>query len=141
MLFGSAASVIGVDIVGITMAFGLLIVAMVYSIATISTCHVSPAVSIAMFLNKRMTVEELVYYEIAQILGGLLGTAILITILKSLGMPLNNLGQNSFGNLGASGSFVVKFVLIFVFILVIVVVTSEKGNANLAGIVIGFTLV
>jgi aquaporin Z len=102
---------------------------------------VNPAVSIAMFINKRMTAEELAYYVIAQILGALLGTVTLVTILKSSGMALNNLGQNSFGNLGASGSFLVEFVLTFVFILVIVAVTGKKGNANLAGIVIGLTLV
>ncbi|MBE7123174.1 aquaporin [Bacillus cereus] len=146
VLFGTGTAVIGggvegIGILGIAMAFGLSIVAMVYSIGTISGCHVNPAVSIAMFINKRMTAEELAYYVIAQILGALLGTVTLVTILKSSGMTLNNLGQNSFGNLGASGSFLVEFVLTFVFILVIVAVTGKKGNANLAGIVIGLTLV
>lgn len=146
VLFGTGTAVIGggvegIGILGIAMAFGLSIVAMAYSIGTISGCHVNPAVSIAMFINKRMTAEELAYYVIAQILGALLGTVTLVTILKSSGMALNNLGQNSFGNLGASGSFLVEFVLTFVFILVIVAVTGKKGNANLAGIVIGLTLV
>jgi aquaporin Z len=146
VLFGTGTAVIGggvegIGILGIAMAFGLSIVAMAYSIGTISGCHVNPAVSIAMFINKRMTAEELAYYVIAQILGALLGTVTLVTILKSSGMTLNNLGQNSFGNLGASGSFLVEFVLTFVFILVIVAVTGKKGNANLAGIVIGLTLV
>ncbi|PFL17993.1 aquaporin [Bacillus cereus] len=146
VLFGTGTAVIGggvegIGILGIAMAFGLSIVAMAYSIGTISGCHVNPAVSIAMFINKRMTAEELAYYVMAQILGALLGTVTLVTILKSSGMTLNNLGQNSFGNLGASGSFLVEFVLTFVFILVIVAVTGKKGNANLAGIVIGLTLV
>jgi aquaporin Z len=146
VLFGTGTAVIGggvegIGILGIAMAFGLSIVAMAYSIGTISGCHVNPAVSIAMFINKRMTAEELAYYVIAQIFGALLGTVTLVTILKSSGMTLNNLGQNSFGNLGASGSFLVEFVLTFVFILVIVAATGKKGNANLAGIVIGLTLV
>ncbi|PET94864.1 aquaporin [Bacillus cereus] len=146
VLFGTGTAVIGggvegIGILGIAMAFGLSIVAMAYSIGTISGCHVNPAVSIAMFINKRMTAEELAYYVMAQILGALLGTVTLVTILKSSGMTLNNLGQNSFGNLGVSGSFLVEFVLTFVFILVIVAVTGKKGNANLAGIVIGLTLV
>jgi aquaporin Z len=146
VLFGTGTAVIGggvegIGILGIAMAFGLSIVAMAYSIGTISGCHVNPAVSIAMFINKRMTAEELAYYVIAQILGALLGTVTLVTILKSSGMTLSNLGQNSFGKLGASGSFLVEFVLTFVFILVIVAATGKKGNANLAGIVIGLTLV
>ncbi|PFU92949.1 aquaporin [Bacillus anthracis] len=146
VLFGTGTAVIGggvegIGILGIAMAFGLSIVAMAYSIGTISGCHVNPAVSIAMFINKRMTAKELAYYVIAQILGALLGTVTLVTILKSSGMTLSNLGQNSFGNLGASGSFLVEFVLTFVFILVIMTVTGKKGITNLAGIVIGLTLV
>nr|WP_088326175.1 aquaporin [Bacillus cereus] len=146
VLFGTGTAVIGggvegIGILGIAMAFGLSIIAMVYSIGTISGCHVNPAVSIAMFINKRMTAKELAYYVIAQILGALLGTVTLVTILKSSGMTLSNLGQNSFGNLGASGSFLVEFVLTFVFILVIMAVTGKKGITNLAGIVIGLTLV
>ncbi|PEE38157.1 aquaporin [Bacillus pseudomycoides] len=146
VLFGTGTAVLGggiegIGILGIAMAFGLSIVAMAYSIGTISGCHVNPAVSIAMFVNKRMNAMELSYYLLAQVLGGLLGTATLVTILKSSNMSLDNLGQNAFGNLGLSGSFLVEFVLTFVFILVIIAVTGKKGNAQLAGLVIGFTLV
>lgn len=123
------------------MAFGLSIVAMAYSIGTISGCHINPAVSIAMFINKRMNAMELSYYLLAQILGGLLGTATLVTILRSAKLPLDNLGQNSFGTLGLSGAFLVEFILTFVFVLVIVAVTGKKGSSSLAGLVIGFTLV
>ncbi|MBO1625422.1 aquaporin [Bacillus cereus] len=146
VLFGTGTAVLGggiegIGTLGIAMAFGLSIVAMAYSIGTISGCHVNPAVSIAMFVNKRMSAMELACYLLAQILGGLLGTATLVTILKSSNMSLDNLGQNSFGNLGLSGSFLVEFILTFVFILVIIAVTGKKGNAQLAGLVIGFTLV
>ncbi|MBJ8204961.1 aquaporin [Bacillus cereus] len=146
VLFGTGTAVLGggiegIGILGIAMAFGLSIVAMAYSIGTISGCHVNPAVSIAMFINKRMNAMELAYYVLAQILGGLLGTATLISILKSSNLSLNNLGQNGFGELGLSGSFLVEFVLTFVFILVIIAVTGKKGNAQLAGLVIGLTLV
>ncbi|WIY60496.1 aquaporin [Bacillus arachidis] len=146
VLFGTGTAVLGggiegIGTLGIAMAFGLSIVAMAYSIGTISGCHVNPAVSIAMFVNKRMSAMELACYLLAQILGGLLGTATLVTILKSSNMSLDNLGQNSFGNLGLSGSFLVEFILTFVFILVIIAVTGKRGNAQLAGLVIGFTLV
>ncbi|PFY90526.1 aquaporin [Bacillus pseudomycoides] len=146
VLFGTGTAVLGggiegIGTLGIAMAFGLSIVAMAYSIGTISGCHVNPAVSIALFVNKRMNAMELSYYLLAQVLGGLLGTATLVTILKSSNMSLDNLGQNAFGNLGLSGSFLVEFVLTFVFILVIIAVTGKKGNAQLAGLVIGFTLV
>ncbi|EJS03332.1 aquaporin [Bacillus mycoides] len=146
VLFGTGVAVIGggiegIGTLGIAMAFGLSIVAMAYSIGTISGCHINPAVSIAMFINKRMNAMELSYYLLAQILGGLLGTATLVTILRSAKTPLDNLGQNSFGTLGLSGAFLVEFILTFVFVLVIVAVTGKKGSSSLAGLVIGFTLV
>lgn len=146
VLFGTGVAVIGggiegIGTLGIAMAFGLSIVAMAYSIGTISGCHINPAVSIAMFINKRMNAMELSYYLSAQILGGLLGTATLVTILRSAKLPLDNLGQNSFGTLGLSGAFLVEFILTFVFVLVIVAVTGKKGSSSLAGLVIGFTLV
>ncbi|MCW9131669.1 MIP family channel protein [Bacillus paramycoides] len=146
VLFGTGVAVIGggiegIGTLGIAMAFGLSIVAMAYSIGTISGCHINPAVSIAMFINKRMNAMELSYYLVAQILGGLLGTATLVTILRSAKLSLDNLGQNSFGTLGLSGAFLVEFILTFVFVLVIVAVTGKKGSSSLAGLVIGFTLV
>ncbi|PEY34271.1 aquaporin [Bacillus cereus] len=146
VLFGTGTAVLGggiegIGTLGIAMAFGLSIVAMAYSIGTISGCHINPAVSIAMFVNKRMNAMELICYLLAQVLGGLLGTSTLVTILKSSNMSLDNLGQNGFGKLGLSGSFLVEFILTFVFILVIVAVTGKKGNAQFAGLVIGFTLV
>ncbi|MCI0767496.1 aquaporin [Bacillus sp. TL12] len=146
VLFGTGTAVLGggiegIGILGIAMAFGLSIVAMAYSIGTISGCHVNPAVSIAMFINERMNAKELGCYLLAQVLGGLLGTTTLVTILKSANLSLDNLGQNGFGKLGLTGSFLVEFILTFVFILVIIAVTGKKGNAQFTGLVIGFTLV
>ncbi|PFK39777.1 aquaporin [Bacillus cereus] len=146
VLFGTGTAVLGggiegIGILGIAMAFGLSIVAMAYSIGTISGCHINPAVSIAMFINERMNAKELGCYLLAQVLGGLLGTTTLVTILKSANLSLDNLGQNGFGKLGLPGSFLVEFILTFVFILVIIAVTGKKGNAQFAGLVIGFTLV
>ncbi|MEI4619287.1 aquaporin [Bacillus pfraonensis] len=146
VLFGTGTAVLGggiegIGILGIAMAFGLSIVAMAYSIGTISGCHINPAVSIAMFINERMNAKELGCYLLAQVLGGLLGTTTLVTILKSANMSLDNLGQNGFGKLELSGSFLVEFILTFVFILVIIAVTGKRGNAQFAGLVIGFTLV
>ena len=146
VLFGTGTAVLGggvdgVGILGISMAFGLSIVAMAYCIGTVSGCHVNPAVSVAMFVNKRITAVELGFYLAGQIVGAILGSAVLYFFLSTSDLPLTNFGQNSFGALGASGAFVAEFILTFVFVLVIIVVTGRNGNANLAGLVIGFTLV
>ncbi len=146
VLFGTGTAVLGggiegIGIPGIALAFGLSIVAMAYSIGTISGCHINPAVSIAMFVNKRLSVKDLVVYIVAQILGAIVATLTLRTFLISSDLATTNLGQNGFGNLTASGAFLVEAILTFVFVLVILIVTGKNGNAPFAGLVIGLTLV
>lgn len=130
----------GVGILGIAMAFGLALMAMCYSIGTISGCHINPAVSVGMFINGRINLIELVYYIIFQIIGGILGSGALYLILKSGKMPVTNMGQNSFGHFGASGAFLTEVILTFIFVLVILTVTGKKGNTIVTGLVIGLTL-
>ncbi|MDT1957238.1 MIP family channel protein [Carnobacterium divergens] len=146
VLFGTGTAVLGGGIEGvgtlaIAMAFGLSIVAMAYSIGTISGCHVNPAVSIGLFVNKRISAMELVYYLVGQVLGAIVATAVLKSILVASDLSVSNLGQNGFGNLNAMGAFLVECILTFVFVLVIVMVTGKKGNPEFAGLVIGLTLV
>lgn len=146
VLFGTGAAVLGggiegIGTLGIAMAFGLSIVAMAYSIGTVSGCHVNPAVSIAMYVNKRLSISELAYYIVGQVLGAVVATGVLKIILSTSDMAVTNLGQNSFGALGAGGAFLVEAILTFIFILVIIVVTGKHGSPEFAGLVIGLTLV
>ncbi|MDR1012636.1 MAG: aquaporin [Lactobacillales bacterium] len=130
-----------IGMLGIAIAFGLTIVAAAYSIGVVSGAHLNPAVSIAMFVNGRLAIKELVTYVVAQVIGAFLGTATLSYLLQSSGKATANLGQNLFNNVNAGGAFIVETLLTFIFVLVIVTVTSKKfGQSSLAGMVIGFTL-
>lgn len=145
VFIGPASAVLGggigqIGILGIAMAFGLALMGMCYSIGTISGCHINPAVSVAMFINKRINFTELIYYIIAQCLGGILSSALLYAILKSGNKPLTNFGQNSFGDFSWWGIFLIEFVLTFIFVLVILVITGKKDNPLVGGIVIGLAL-
>ncbi|MDY4002658.1 MAG: aquaporin [Streptococcus orisratti] len=136
VLGGGADDVIGFAAIGL--AFGLTIVAAAYSIGVVSGAHLNPAVSIAMFVNKRMDAKDLLTYICGQVLGAFLAT---ITLLSITGNSAA-LGQNVVAD-GHSllAGFVVETILTFVFVLVILTVTSsKKGNASLAGLVIGLTL-
>ncbi|MEN2666945.1 MIP family channel protein [Listeria aquatica] len=145
VLFGTGTAVLGggiegIGTPGIALAFGLSIVAMAYSIGTISGCHINPAVSIAMFINKRMPLKELCIYLVAQILGGIVATLTLRTFLLASSLSTDNLGQNGFGALSASGAFLVEMILTFIFVLVVMTTTGKQGNAAFAGLAIGLTL-
>lgn len=130
-------------IIATALTFGLVIVAMAYSIGNVSGCHINPAVSIAMTISGRMSVSECVKYIISQILGALAGSTI-------LGLLLNNfhtLGANSYGNSLPNGTevtwliaLIIEIILTFIFVLVILEVTSKKQNEHISGIIIGLTL-
>lgn len=146
VFFGTATAVLGngiegIGTTGIALAFGLTIVAAAYSIGTVSGAHLNPAVSVGMWVNKRISTMELVYYVIGQLVGAFIASFSLLTILKTASLDTANLGQNGFGGLGAMGALLVEIILTFIFVLVIMTVTSaSKGNAHLAGLVIGLTL-
>ncbi|AEF81793.1 MIP/aquaporin family protein [Leadbettera azotonutricia] len=145
VLFGCGVAVFsGVDLTATALAFGLAIVAMAYTIGPVSGCHVNPAVSLAMAINKRISWLEFAFYAAAQILGAIAGAALLYAIVKSTGAnpAQTGLGQNGYGaNIDLCGAIIAEVVLTFVFVLTIVAVTSPKsGSGKKAGIVIGLTL-
>ena len=146
VLFGCGTAVVTHgEIVPTALAFGLSIVATAYAIGDISGCHVNPAVSLAMFLNKKLKAKEFCGYVVAQVLGALGGSLLLWAILTLTGAnkAIVNLGANSFISTTAGGiwaSLIVEVILTFVFIYTILGVTSDKNKAHIAGIVIGLTL-
>lgn len=125
----------------VALAFGLSIVAMAYVIGGTSGCHVNPAVSLAMLLNKKLRVGEFVGYVIAQIAGAVAGAALLKAISTMAEIDLTGgLGTNRFGAVGMWGALIVEVVLTFIFIFTILGVTSDETKGSVAGIVIGLTL-
>ena len=117
-------------------AFGLVIVAMAYSIGNVSGCHINPAVSIAMLCAKKMTVKDCIGYVVAQFLGAIAGAGVLQLVVKDT----TKLGTNALYNGDALASFIIEAVLTCIFVLAILGVTSKKENGNIAGLVIGGAL-
>ena len=124
-------------LIGTALAFGLVIVAMAYSIGNVSGCHINPAVSIAMLASGKIGLKDFCGYIIAQFAGGIAGAALLNLIVKDT----NKLGMNALYNGDALVSFVIEVILTFVFVIAILGVTSKESNGNIAGLVIGGALV
>lgn len=135
--------------VATSLAFGLVIVAMAYSIGNVSGCHINPAVSLAMLLSKKITVKEFCVYVLAQVVGAFVGSLLLALFVRGFA----NLGGNAIqpllfnkdnGNLDALsyiGAFLVEVVLTFVFVIAILGVTDNRfHDGKHAGIVIGLVL-
>ncbi len=139
----------GGELVATSLAFGLTIVAMAYSIGRISGCHINPAVSLGCLLAKRMTLKEFLVYVCAQIVGGFLGAILVFGIFKMAGVtPVGDACNYAVGYAangltagGIFGALIAEIVLTLIFVYVILNVTDEKaGHGKIAGIVIGLTL-
>ncbi|MDO5689961.1 MAG: aquaporin [Tissierellia bacterium] len=133
-----------VGVLAIAMAFGLAIVAAAYAIGPISGCHVNPAVSLAVWISGKLQTQDLIGYIVAQILGALLGSAMLGFVTSNT-EALTGFGANGFGalsglGLSMTGAIAVEIVLTFVFVLTILGVTSSDKTSHMGGLVIGLTL-
>jgi len=118
------------------LAFGLVIVAMAYSIGNISGCHINPAVSIAMLVSKKMSIVDFAGYLLAQFAGATAGAAALWGILGvESGLGANGLYQDD-----VVFTIIIEVILTFVFVLAILGVTSKPEYSSVAGVVIGLTL-
>ena len=149
VLMGCGAAVsLGCDVenaasvVGTSLAFGLSVVAMAYAIGGISGCHINPAITLGVWLSKRMSGKDAVMYVIFQIIGAFIGSAILY-LLTSNSDGVAGTGFNAIQDgVSECAGFVAEVVFTFIFVLVVLGTTdSEKGAGKLAGLAIGLTLV
>ena len=138
----------GANWVATSLAFGLVIVAMAYSIGNVSGCHINPAVSLAMLISKKITAKEFCVYVLAQIVGAFVGSLLLALFVRGFGslggneiQPLLMKGAGEVDALSYVGAFLVEVVLTFVFVIAILGVTDSRfHDGKHAGIVIGLVL-
>ena len=131
------------EMLAVAFAFGLSVVAMAYCIGGISGCHINPAITLGVWLSKRMSGKDAVGYMVGQFIGALIGSAIICLLTSTGGFgETTATGANSFGEGEMVQALVAEVVFTFIFVLVVLGATdSEKGAGNLAGLAIGLTLV
>ena len=138
-----------IGFVGISFAFGLTVLTMVYAIGHISGCHINPAITVSMLVARKIKSKDAVGYIIAQCLGAIIAVAVIYLILSGLPGFSNealNLGQNGYGSLSPANysmmaCFIAEVVLTALFLFVIFGSTSKNAPKGFAGISIGFSLV
>lgn len=133
---------------GVSFAFGMAVLIMVYTIGPISGCHINPAITISMLILKKINLKDASFYVLFQIAGAIIGAGIVYLIasgLASYNMTVNGLGQNGYGafspgKYSLTSAIVGEVVFTAVFLIVILGSTHKKAPAGFAGIAIGFTL-
>lgn len=133
----------GVGTLGVAFAFGLAVVAMAYTIGNISGCHINPAITLGVWLSGRMRTKRAMMYMLFQVVGGILG-ALLLSLLVATGAHEGPTftGANSFAPEHMWQAFLAETVFTALFVWVVLGTTDEKkGAGNMAGLVIGLTLV
>jgi len=141
---GSVAGTVGAGVgtLGVALAFGLAVVAMAYTIGKISGCHINPAITLGVFLSKRMTGKDAAMYMLFQVIGAVIGSAVLY-LLVSTGSHAGPTatGSNGFAEGAMAQAFIAETVFTFIFVLVVLGTTSKGGAGNFAGLAIGLSLV
>ena len=136
---------VGIGLVGVSLAFGLTVLTIAYSLGHISGAHLNPAVSIGLWMGGRFSAKELLPYILAQILGGIGAAAVLYVIATGNGSAIGNFAANGYaenspGHYSMVAALVTEVVMTFMFLIVILGATDERAPKGFAGIAIGLAL-
>lgn len=136
---------VGIGLVGVSLAFGLTVLTIAYSLGHISGAHLNPAVTIGLWMGGRISAKEVLPYIIAQVAGGLAAASILYFIVTGNGSSIgdfaaNGYGDHSPGQYSMIAAILTEFVMTFMFLLIILGATDAKAPAGFAGIAIGLAL-
>src|SRR6478672_6874005 len=136
---------VGIGLVGVSLAFGLTVLTIAYSLGHISGAHLNPAVTIGFWASGSIGADKVLPYIASQIAGAILGAAVLYIIVTGNGSAIgdfaaNGYGEHSPGKYNMLAGIVTEFVMTFMFMLIILGSTYEKAPAGFAGIAIGLGL-
>lgn len=153
LVFASCGSAVlagdKIGFLGVSLAFGLSLLAMVYAIGPISGCHINPAVTVGILITKKMDAKYAPGYIVAQIIGAIVAAALLLLIAKGTpggyepsveGFAANGYGEHSPGQYNLIAAAVAEIVLTFFLVFTVLGATDIKAPVGFAGIPIGFVL-
>lgn len=148
-VFAAAFPEVGIGLLGVSLAFGLTVLGCAYALGPVSGCHLNPAVSVGLAAAGRFDPKELPGYVVAQVVGAVFASAVLLFLLQSTpegydaaarGLAANGYADHSPGHYSMGAGFLAEVVLTFIFLTVILGATAPKAAPGFAGIAIGLTL-
>jgi aquaporin Z len=137
---------IGIGLVGVSLAAGLALMAMIYAIGGISGGHMNPAVSVGLAVAGKFPVANIPAYVVAQVAGAAAAGAVLYLIASGTasfqagGFASNGYGDLSPGGYSLTAGFVAEVVLMALFLFIILGSTHRRAATDFAPVVIGLSL-
>ena len=138
---------VGIGLLGVSLAFGLTVMTMAYAIGHVSGCHLNPAVSIGLWAGGRFGTKDLAPYIISQVIGAILGGAVLYLIASGQdgfkaagGFASNGYGESSPGKYSMTAGLVTEIVMTMMFLFIILGATSKRAPQGFAPVAIGLGL-
>lgn len=139
---------VGIGLLGVSFAFGLSVVTMAFAIGHVSGCHLNPAVTVGLAAGGRFPGGQVIPYIIAQVVGAILGAALLYVIASGKagfdlagGFASNGYADHSPGKYSLLACFVSEVAMTAMFLFIIMGATHGKAPAGFAPLAIGLALV
>ncbi len=138
---------VGIGYLGVSLAFGLTVLTMVYAVGSISGGHFNPAVSFGLWAGGRFSGKDLLPYIIVQVIGAIVASGVLYLIASGNadftldnGFASNGYGEQSPNGYSMTSALIIEVVLTFIFIFIIMGATDKLAPIGFAGLAIGLTL-
>jgi len=143
---------LGIGLTGVSLAFGLTVLTMIYAVGHISGGHFNPAVSVGLAAGKRFAWSDVLPYIVAQVLGAIAAASLIYIIASGqkgfTGFDSNAAGvfaTNGYGAMSPGGygfwaCLLTELVMTFMFLLIILGSTDRRAPAGFAGLSIGLAL-
>lgn len=136
---------VGIGFVGVSLAFGLTVLTIAYSLGHISGAHLNPAVTIGLWVGGRIDAKDILPYIVSQIAGAIVAAGVLSVIVTGNGAAIGNFAANGYAEHSPGGysmvaALVTELVMTFMFLIVILGATDENAPKGFAGLAIGLAL-
>jgi len=138
---------VGIGLAGVSLAFGLTVLTMAYSVGHISGAHFNPAVTIGLWAGGRFPAKDIAPYILAQVVGAIIAAFVLLQIASGSpefsladGLAANGFGAQSPGGYSMQSGLIIEIVMTLGFLMVILGATDSRSPSGFAPLAIGLAL-